>query len=1074
MAQPETPASVSRNSIISPFAGGMSTAQLEQVLQRTPQMTRFNPLRRHLWAPKTSNSRISKSEIIASDDKAATTLKTTPIVQPPEFLTEEAIGDKGKEVSVATGGEDVDQGTSKSIDTLRPSFHENVSRSKQLGETLPKRFLRTIAKRKKLRREQRIASKLATPLPAEEPSSISSHGKKGDEKTTLSSSGSGRPAELNKLFKNPDPLSDESSDGSQESTSLEELIRTSSRTFNSQPSSDPEVRDISFSFGAPRLVRRAIMRSQKKDNNSNNLDDLEIEILGLCDANHSSDRTPGLSDSADAPIDHTSRKGGRPSPKKKRKKIVNKRPRRLPVDELHLVSEKVADFSQEKENENVEPSAEFLDDPISQDSSDALKFIQSIGRTKGEKKVFQTYHGAFGKIDNRTFRFPNRYNTSPRAESSNRHEVSSSHSDGFVGAEANPTGRSQLELVREKVHGLVDELNGQAERRVLAKKIKRRLKKIATLSASVMIEPESQADKTGKSQQDGQDSQSHEECDTNQDDQPMHGYLSSDEMIPVAEINSPPPPTGKGSRRVTFDERVEVDRRVRIPSLDSEKFEESFEAKRRKNSSDSAVWHDMETVRLKRCHDEDSEEDVLSVNESERSIISISSADDEMEESDGSGDDSDGEMGDEDEAEDENEYENEGQSEEYFNVQAVHEKQSDGLIDENILSTEDESSEERQQSNGKDDDRDYFYTFEEEVILNKPVGGEEEITGVFVSEGLNQHKEISPIEGLIVQESQTTRTEGNDNSQTSQVSIAMSWQNSTQVLKMPEADIWRPRRPKSSDVMNETQEDIFDSPSPISTIVKRRSTGLHTRRRATFRGRPLALTIGRPSTPPSPEIQETQIVAPEKLETRLIAVREISPELGESQVYNIPNEFDELIPDALPLNGNESSLHSSQLSFIPDEIPEDTYFCRASQALEEHQTPTSRSKSTPGRFHPDHFKSIAIPTCTQPNTETTESEAFAPSMSSKFSQQSYRPTPMSEKSLSRLTRQASSASGLCQALLEREQKLYHSNRHSKSESGVAKSSRLAKPTRSLQRDEEIFLEIQHIIICYLGESIVVL
>ncbi|KAF7886249.1 hypothetical protein EAF00_010352 [Botryotinia globosa] len=1036
MAQPETPASASRNFNISPLAGGMTTAQLEQVLQKTPRMTRFNPLRRHLRAPKALNSRISKSEIIASDEEAAATSKSTPIVQAPEILTGEAIRNKGKETSVAADDDKVVQGIPKSAGTLYPFLHENVSRSKQLVETLPKRFLGTIAKRKKLQRERRTASKLATSLPVENPSSTSSHGKTDDEKATLSSRGSGCPTESNTVSKYSDPVNDETYDGSQESTSLEELIRTTSRTFNSQHSSDPEVRDISFSSGTPRQARRAIMGSHTKDNNCNDLDDFEIDILGLRDATHSSGFTPDPSDSEDAPMNHTSRKGDRPSPKKKQKKKVNKRSRRLPVDELHLVSERVAEF-REKDSESVESSTEILDDPISQDSSDALKIIQSVGLTKGEKNVFQTYHGAFGKIDNRAFRFPNRYDTFPREESGNRDDVSSSHSDGFVGAEANPTGRcmplpnqkrvcismwglttrvAQLELVREKFYGLVDELNGQAERTVPAKRTERRMKKKKdTPGASVMIEPGSQASKTGENQQDDQDSQSHEECDTNQDDQPMHEYLSSGEMIPVAEINYPPPPTGRGSRRVTFDERVEFDRRVRISSLDSEEFEESFEVKRRKNSFDFAVSRDMEAVRLKRCHDEDSEEDVSSDNESERSVIGISSDDDDMEESDGSGDESDEEMGDgeedEDEEENEKEKEKEEESGECFDVRGVHGKQSDELFDGNILPTKDESSEENQQSNEKDDDRDDSYASEKYAILNNPMGGEEEITGVFVSEGLVRNREISPIDELTVQESQTTRTEGNKNSQVSQPSIVMSRQIGTQVSKIPEADDWSIRRPKSSDVMNETQEEIFDSSSPISAIVKRKSTSLNTRRRTTFRSRPLALAIERPSTPPSPEIPETQIVAPQMPEPRLIAVRDISPELGESQVSNTPDEFDKFTLDAPPPASHEQSLHSSQLSFIPDEIPDKTYFCRASQVLEEHKTPMSRSKTTPGRFHPDHFKSIVNPTYAQPNTGTTESKASAPSMSPKLSQLSYRPTPRSEKSLSRLTRQASSALG---------------------------------------------------------------
>ncbi|TEY85764.1 hypothetical protein BOTCAL_0012g00190 [Botryotinia calthae] len=1032
MAQPETPASASRNSIISPFAGGMTTAQLEQVLQRTPQMTRFKHLRRHLRAPKTPNSRISKREIIASDDEAATTSLSTPIVQPLESLTGEATRDEGKKTSVAADGDEALQRISKSTDTLRPSPHENVSRSKQLSKPLPKRFLRTIAKRKKSRKERRIASKLATLHPVEELSSKSSHDKKDDEKATPSPRGCRRSAEFNILFKNPDPRSDETSDDSQESTSLEELIRTASRTSNSRPFSDPEVRDIRISFGTPRLVRRTTISSHKNDNNSNHLNDLEVEILGLPDATHSSDCMPGPSDSEDAHIDHTSRKGSRPSPKKKQKKN-NKKPRRLPVDELHLVSERVVEFSQERDDKNLQPSAEIPDDPISQDSSNALKIIQSVGRTKSEKKVFQTYHGAFGKIDNKEFRFPHPYNKSPLAESNNRHEMSSSHSDGFVGAEASPTGRcmllpkqkrvcvsiwglttrvAQLELVREKDYGLVGEPNDQAKRRAPAKKINRNSKKKATINAPLVNEAESQADKSGEIQQNDYDSQSHEDCETNLDDQPMHGYLSGDKMIPGAENNYLSPPTGKVCRRVTFDERVEVDRRVRIPSLDSETSQGAFEVRGGSDSSDSTIWQDMEKVRLKRCHEEDSEEDVLSVNESGRSTISISSDVDEMEESDGSGDDSDDEMDDEDEADDENEHEDEGESGKYFNMQAVHAQQSDEPVDGDILSTKDESGEESQQSNEKDDDRDDFYTSEEDAILNKPVGGDEKIIGMFVSRRLNQHKETSSTQGLIVQGPQTTRTEGNYGSQVSQLSIAMSLQNTTQASRIPEADIWRPRRPKSSDIMNETQEDIFDSPGPISTIAKRKSTGLQTRRWTTFRSRPLALTTDRPSTPPSPEIQETQIVTPEKLETRLITVRDISPELGESQVSNTLDEFDESIPDALLLTSNESSFRSSQLSFIPDEIPEETYFCRASQVLEEHKTPPmSRSKSTPGRFHPDHFKRIAIPTYAQPITETTASEVSALSMSPNFSQQSYRPTPSSEKSLSRLTRQASFASG---------------------------------------------------------------
>ncbi|KAF7869735.1 hypothetical protein EAF04_004519 [Stromatinia cepivora] len=1055
MVQLDTPASESRKPITSPFAGGMTTAQLERVLQRTPQMTRFNPSRRRLQALKTPDSRTSKSEIVAASDEVATAPTSTPVVHSPVSLTGEDLGEGKNKTSAAVRADDVQESVMKSTNSICHAFHEDVSRSKQQGGTFPKRLLKTIAKRKQLRREKRKESKATTSLLVEETLNTFSHGKKSDEHADFSSRESGGMAKVDTPAIRSELPSGEISSGSQESTSLEEIIRTAPRTSTSQAMNNFRPHYVSLSFGPARLVRRADMSSDNEDDDSDDdLSDLEIAILNLADSNDSFRSIPGPDDSNGAGIDHKSR-NGRPNSRKQKRE---KRPRRLPMDELYLVSERVEEPTQESDDESVQFLGELPDDPILQDASDALQVINTVGRTKRELNTLQRWsYGAFGKVDAREFRFPKLESTSPQAKTNNRHEVSPSHSDGFIGCEANSTGQfmlvpkqkrvsvsiwglttrvAQLELVREKDYGLVEESNGQIKRRPSAIKSTRPPNKQAKLNVPVFVEPKTQAVETGDAQQNDQDNQNHQEHDDNQKDRPMNGYLHDDEITLNVENNSPPPRNPKVCRKVTFDERVDVDQRTRM------------------HSSDSSVRRDMEVMYSESCHRGESEEDGLSGHESGRSVVSISSDDDDREESDESSNDSSEEMNEEQQMEgdsdaqttsgedmdsqsdatsisaaeelsevsensdEEMDEEDEDEEEigESSTVQAVLEGKMNKQVDEGRISTEN-PSEAGEPTSKEGDNRDNFHDSDEEVDLHKQLRGVEEITTVSLLEGSNQHKDSSPFEDLILKESQMTEAganEENDDSQPSQLSVAMSWQNTAYAMSIPEANTWRPRKPKPSSVMNETGEDIVDSPSPISAIVKRRrSTGLQIHRRRTFSSRPLALTTSRPATPPGLEVDETQVVVPEIPETQFAAAREVSPELGRSQVTDLSDELENSTIDALPPDDQENFLpHFSQLSFIPEDIPEESYFYRASQSLMgSFETPKSRAKSTPARLYPEYNQAIVTPASIQPSTETTASVVSATRTSPKFSQQSYQPTPRSEKSLSRLTRQASFAFG---------------------------------------------------------------
>ncbi|KAB8297883.1 hypothetical protein EYC80_001672 [Monilinia laxa] len=647
MEQRDMPASNLREPAPSPVPTGMDTAQLEQVLDRTPQMTRFNLSSRRLHSLRTPDCRALKggvtNGISCGRDKVATTPNSSPTAQSPHSSIGEDLKDGLRETTVVVEFDGF-QGDLMSIDTIREPSDEEISRPKQSAGTLPTRFLKTIAKRKKLRREKR---EQCTSHPSKGTSSTCTLGGKADEPATPFPLGCGDQSEIGTPVTRPNISSDETSDDSEESASLEQLIRTARRTSNSQASNDSRAREISFSFGPLHPVRKAGIKSNDEDSDKGGKScNINIAILGLTDKNDSSQPT---NESEEASVKNNIQRDHQTSQGNKKKK---KRPRRLPVNELYMVSERVDEMTQEEEYEDVQPSAELADDPISQYTSDALQVIETAGQTKCERRKPQTCnYGAFGKIDNRVYRFPALHNTFLQ-EVDSRHEVTPSYSDGFEGSEAKPTGRfmlvpkqkrvsvsmwglktrvRQLELVSRKYDELIDQPNCQAKIEVPARKFMRPLNKKAVSSAIVLVEAASQAIETDQAQQIDRDNQNPREHQKDKNPADV-------KRIPLSPQNMIVP------RTVTFDERVKIDRPLSI-SLNSREFKEYPKGKERHTSSDFQVHREVATVRLKRYHHEfDSEEEETSVNESQQSVVSILSDDDESEQSDETCDDSDEEM----------------------------------------------------------------------------------------------------------------------------------------------------------------------------------------------------------------------------------------------------------------------------------------------------------------------------------------------------------------------------------------------------------------------------------------------
>ncbi|RAL65608.1 hypothetical protein DID88_005280 [Monilinia fructigena] len=867
MEQLDIPASNLRESITSPVPTGMTAAQLEQVLDRTPQMTRFNLFRRLLHSLRTPDYRALKGEVTngvsCGRDKVASTPKSSPTAQSPHSSIGEDMKDGFRETTVVV---EVDgfQGT--------PLARPNIS-------------------------------------------------------------------------------FDETFNDSEESARLEQLIRTARRTSNSQALNNPRVRGLSFSFGPLQLVRRAGMKSSDEDSDKGGeFCNINIAILGLADKNDSSQPTNG---SEEAGVGHSIQERSPDQPRKQEEK-------------------------EETSKASVQPSAELADDLISQCTSDALQVIETVGQIKRERRKPQTCsNGAFGKIDNRVYRFPALHNTSLQAEVNNRHEVIPSYSDGFEGSEAKPTGRfmlvpkqkrvsvsmwglntrvRQLELVSRKYDELIDQSNCQAKSEVPARKFMRPLNKKTVSSAVVLVEAASQASETDKN--------------------PVHV-----EGIPLLPQNMTVP------RAVTFDQRGDVDRPLSISYLNSREFKEYPKGKERHTSSDFQVHGEVATVPFKK-----------------QSVVSILSNDDESEQSDETCDDSDEEMNTDTEDEDEN-----GKD---FDVPAALQGPEDDQADETKVSVEGESSE---QSNEEDDNGENNHSFDENMDEQVSGGNATRIS----IEGLSQRRESSmePCEYLIPDEPQITgaERESGDHSHPSQLSIARIWNNTTTIQ---EAEIWRPRKPKSSGVTNETSEDIFDSPSPALDRAKRRSsTGLQSRRKRKFSSLPLSLKTSRLNATSSPKLKENLRLELEIPETQFIAIRHVSPELGWPHGVNhfetpMRDEFLDKDGDILP--------PFSQLSFVPEGVPEGSYFYRASQTLMgSFHKPKTRAKSTPGCFHPKTDRQGITPAAVQSSSEDTSNLICETTISPKFLQLSYTTTPRSEKSLSSITRKASFALGTLPASVKR-------------------------------------------------------
>ncbi|CAD6448583.1 abc56ffe-d295-4e70-baa9-503f5fc4b646 [Sclerotinia trifoliorum] len=928
MVQLDTPASELRKPITSPFAGGMTPAELERLLQTTPQMSRFNPSRRRLRALKTPDARTSKGEIVITSDQVVTASISSPIVHPPVSLIREDPGEGINKPTADVRANDVQGSVSKSTDSICSPCREDSSRSKQQGETFPKRFLKTIAKRKQLRRGERKESKVSTSLPVEETLSKFLSGEKSDQQAGFSSRGSGGMARVDTPTIGSEPLSGETTGDSQESTSLEEIIRTAPRTSTSQAMDNFAPCYVSLSFGPARLVRRANMSLDNEDDDGDDdLNDLEVAILGLSDSNDPSKSMPGPDDSNGADINPKSRTGRLDRQKQKKEK---KMPRRLPIDELYLVSERVEELTQEDDVESVQYLGELPDDPISQDASDALQVINTVGRTKRKLNTLQKWScGAFGKIDTRKFRFPKLESTSPQARKDNRREVRPSHSDGFVGSEADSTGQfmlvpkhkrvnisiwglttrvAQLQLAREKDYGLGEESNGQIKKRTSARKSKRPPHKQAKVNVPVFIEPKARAVETGDAQQKDQCNQNHQDHDSEQKYRQMNGYVADDGIIPNAGNESPLALHRKACRGVTFDERLDDNQRARP------------------HSSNSLVGRDMEMALSQSCHRGECEEDGPLWHESERSVVSISSDDDDPEESDETSDNSSEELDDGQQMEGDSDAQTTSGEDvdSQSDATSISVSEEPSEVSDNSQNSDGEIDEESEDEEDEDEKGEYSTVqavLEEEmnkqsdegrVFTGSPSG--EEIATASLLGGSNQHKENFPFEDLLLEGFQRT-----------------------------EADA----------------------------------------------------------------IKENDDIEPSRLSV------DMSPELGKSQVTDLSNELENSMIDAMPPDNLQNFLpHFSQLSFIPEDIPEESYFYRVSQTLRGNfERPKSRVKSTPARFYPEHNKAIVTPALIQPSTETTASVFSAPRTSPKFSQQSYRPTPRSEKSLSRLTRQASFAFG---------------------------------------------------------------
>lgn len=630
----------------------------------------------------------------------------------------------------------------------------------------------------------------------------------------------------------------------------------------------------------------------------------------------------------------------------------------------------------------------------------------------------------------------------------------------------------QLELVHEKDYGLIGEETIRVRRKLPTENTKRASRTKTCSSATISAEIESRMNETPPAQQTNecneehpdhsdypgyQDRQFHQD---KQDSRSRPRYFPNNGNVVNVE-NSSLLQKLKALRKVTFDENLGVDECPRISMKDTKIIGEHPKARERSNSLNSEVGRDMAMISLKRSHQEGCEEVGSSTDGSEQGIIFLSSDDYETDESDDASDsdqesENSGNQSEESSEASIEENEIKGMDLDFDMKMAANDdmdsqsdttsvsadknreifeqndEEMDGELDREIdeskervnsqicatrVSTEESPSKEGAQDAGKDNSEGRHHETIIGAISDRRTGDEGDASRISPSE-LSQYREgfMESVEDLVLHESPMTEAggcAGHYDSELSQLSIAMSWKATQYTIDVSDTDSWRPREPRSSGLLNETGEDIVDGSSPVVAISRgRKSTGLHTRRRRTFSVRPLILTTNRPSPPPSSEIEEYQTVIPEIPETQFSTTRDESPELGETQVsYNSDQLGHPIHDEMLFEDDGDNLLHSSQCSFIPEEVPNDIYFCRASQLLKEHQTPKSRCKSTPARLRLDSFPNITTLTSAQPRIGSITNEAAEIRPLLRCSQQSYQPTPRSQTNLSHLTRQASFAFG---------------------------------------------------------------
>jgi hypothetical protein len=206
-------------------------------------------------------------------------------------------------------------------------------------------------------------------------------------------------------------------------------------------------------------------------------------------------------------------------------------------------------------------------------------------------------------------------------------------------------------------------------------------------------------------------------------------------------------------------------------------------------------------------------------------------------------------------------------------------------------------------------------------------------------------------------------------------------------------DSWRPRKPRTSNIAMEVDDEIVDSPEIPTPSNKTLRRGSYARRLSSSASQALTLVKSRPTTPEG------------ELQPSLSYDSQGSIELGDPQRM-FRGSPEPCIPETqMEEEPDESVMKHPSLRYF---TPESSYFSRASQQLEE---PTQRSnlvrlKSMPVSMHTRQDEQNELLAC-----GIKRSEVFRHTVSPGGSMLQFltfsKSTPRQEKSLQVLTRQAS-------------------------------------------------------------------